>query len=197
MVSAGVDFGYDNYGLWPWQAPLNLQGSVSLFANQLKEYVFAILIDDITALSPIVKSKNTCICIFIIYFFADIMFFTGQCRVIQHVLMTHDTVNKMFFIFPALRLLNLLRQLFFLFSKGNIVITKSVNSCTLFDNRSFRFGIRKRNISFKVKYSRLSLSRSRRDLLNHFEISVLRHIRFIVLRKNQFEQPNFTNDYVI
>ena len=30
-----------------------------------------------------------------------------------------------------------------------------------------------------------------------FEISVLRHIRFVVLRKKQFEQPNFTNDYVI
>ena len=31
----------------------------------------------------------------------------------------------------------------------------------------------------------------------HFEISVLRHIRFVVLRKKQFEQPNFRNDYVI
>ena len=31
----------------------------------------------------------------------------------------------------------------------------------------------------------------------HFEISVLRHIRFVVLSKKQFEQPNFTNDYVI
>ena len=30
-----------------------------------------------------------------------------------------------------------------------------------------------------------------------FEISVLRHIRFVVLRKKQFEQPIFTNDYVI
>ena len=26
---------------------------------------------------------------------------------------------------------------------------------------------------------------------------VLRHIRFVVLRKKQFEQSNFTNDYVI
>ena len=33
--------------------------------------------------------------------------------------------------------------------------------------------------------------------LKQFEISVLRHIRFVVLRKKQFEQPNFTNDYVI
>ena len=46
-------------------------------------------------------------------------------------------------------------------------------------------------------YSRLSLSRNRRDLQKQFEISVLRHIRFVVLRKKQFEQPNFTNDYVI
>ena len=34
-------------------------------------------------------------------------------------------------------------------------------------------------------------------LKKQFEISVLRHIRFVVLRKKQFEQPNFTNDYVI
>ena len=46
-------------------------------------------------------------------------------------------------------------------------------------------------------YSRLSLSRNRRDPLKHFEISVLRHIRFVVLRKKQLEQPNFINDYVI
>ena len=30
----------------------------------------------------------------------------------------------------------------------------------------------------------------------HFEISVLRHIRFVVLGEKQFEQPNFTNDYI-
>ena len=46
-------------------------------------------------------------------------------------------------------------------------------------------------------YSRLSLSRNRRDHHKHFEISVLRHIRFVILRKKQFEQPDFTNDYVI
>ena len=34
------------------------------------------------------------------------------------------------------------------------------------------------------KYSRLSLSRNRRDPQKQFEISVLRHIRFVVLRKN-------------
>ena len=44
------------------------------------------------------------------------------------------------------------------------------------------------------KYSRLSLSRNRRDPQNQFEISVLRHIRFVVLRKKQFEKPIFTND---
>ena len=44
--------------------------------------------------------------------------------------------------------------------------------------------------------SRLSLSQNRRDPQKHFEISVLRHIRFVVLREKQFEQPNFTNDYV-
>ena len=42
----------------------------------------------------------------------------------------------------------------------------------------------------QLKYSRLSLSRNRRDPQKHFEISVLRHIRFVILRKkylnNQF-----------
>ena len=47
------------------------------------------------------------------------------------------------------------------------------------------------------KYSRLSLSRNRRDPQKHFEMSVLQHIRFVILRKKQFEQPYFTNDYVI
>ena len=46
-------------------------------------------------------------------------------------------------------------------------------------------------------YSRLSLSRNRRDPQKQFEISVLRHIKFVVLGRKQFEQPNFTNDYVI
>ena len=48
-----------------------------------------------------------------------------------------------------------------------------------------------------IKYSRLSLSRSRRDPLKHFEIAVLRHIRFAEMRKIPIEQPNFTNEYVI
>ena len=51
--------------------------------------------------------------------------------------------------------------------------------------------------TYKIKYSRLSLSRNRRDPQKQFEISVLRHTRFVVLRKKQLEQPNFTNDYVI
>ena len=46
-------------------------------------------------------------------------------------------------------------------------------------------------------YSRLLLSRSRRDPLKYFEISVLRHIRFAELRKIPIEQPNFTNEHVI
>ena len=49
----------------------------------------------------------------------------------------------------------------------------------------------------KLLYSRLSLSRSRRDPLKQFEISVLRHIRFAVLRKIPVEQPNFTNEHII
>ena len=46
-------------------------------------------------------------------------------------------------------------------------------------------------------YSRLSLSRSRRDPLKHFEISVLRHIRCAELGKIPNKQPNFTNEHVI
>ena len=52
--------------------------------------------------------------------------------------------------------------------------------------------------SITHRYSRLSLSRNRRDPQKQFEISVLRHIRIVVLRIKQFEQPIFTNDdYVI
>ena len=49
----------------------------------------------------------------------------------------------------------------------------------------------------KVNYSRLSLSRSRRDPLKYFEISVLRHIRCAELRKIPIEEPNFSNEHVI
>ena len=42
-------------------------------------------------------------------------------------------------------------------------------------------------------YSRLSLSRIPRDSMKHFEISVVRHIRFTELRKKQLiEQPPLT-----
>ena len=51
-------------------------------------------------------------------------------------------------------------------------------------------------LTLRYKYSQLTLSRNRRDPQKHFEISVLQHIRFVVLREKQFEQPNFTNDYV-
>ena len=47
------------------------------------------------------------------------------------------------------------------------------------------------------KYSWLSLSRSWRDPMKQFEISVLRHIRFSKLRTIQIALPNFTNEYVI
>ena len=46
-------------------------------------------------------------------------------------------------------------------------------------------------------YSRLSLSRSGRDPLKYFEISILRHTRFAELRQIPIEQPNFTNKHVI
>ena len=49
----------------------------------------------------------------------------------------------------------------------------------------------------KSLYSQLPLSRSRRDPLKLFKISVLWHIKFAELRKIQIEQPNFTNKYVI
>ena len=39
----------------------------------------------------------------------------------------------------------------------------------------------------KYIYSRLSLSRNPRDSTKHFEISVLRHIRFAELRKQLIE----------
>ena len=50
-------------------------------------------------------------------------------------------------------------------------------------------------MSLIYKCSQLLLSRSRRDPLKHFEISVLRHIRLGELRKLPIEQPNFTNEH--
>ena len=57
-------------------------------------------------------------------------------------------------------------------------------------------GILKNHLNQRM-YSRLLLSQNRKDPQKHFEISVFRHIRFAVLRKKQYELPNFTNDYVI
>ena len=52
-------------------------------------------------------------------------------------------------------------------------------------------------MSLIYKCSQLSLSRSRRDPLKHFEIPVFRHIRLGELRTLPIEQPNFTNEHVI
>ena len=47
-----------------------------------------------------------------------------------------------------------------------------------------RLTMQKNNlIQLRIKYSRLSLSRIPRDSLKYFEISVVRHIRFVELRK--------------
>ena len=80
----------------------------------------------------------------------------------------------------------------------NIFVTRVESAQTVVKRNSqlitVDFEIAQSNIT---KYSRLSLSRSRRDHLKHFEISVLRHIRFAELRKIPNEQPNFTNKHVI
>ena len=48
-----------------------------------------------------------------------------------------------------------------------------------------------------IKHSRLSLSRSQKDPLKHFDISVLGHIRCAELRNIPNEQSKFTNEHVI
>ena len=56
------------------------------------------------------------------------------------------------------------------------------------------------NLAFSIKILNTVDSRYLEiegTLSKHFEISVLRHIRFVVVRKKQFKQPNFTTDYVI
>ena len=70
-------------------------------------------------------------------------------------------------------------------------------SRTPFMIRTILYQCKKLTFSTSSKYSRLSLSRSWRDPLKHFKISVLRHIRFSELRKIQIAQPKFTNEYVI
>ena len=59
------------------------------------------------------------------------------------------------------------------------------------------YGIYKNILHLFQEYSRLSLSRSRRDPLKDFEITVLRHIRFAELRKIPIKQANYTNEHVI
>ena len=89
--------------------------------------------------------------------------------------------------------------------QGSSLPKQSQRSKSVLSDRSRSLGLfQKRRIQLIAKlqktvftYSRLSLSRNRRDPQKQFEISVLRHIRFVVLRKKQFEQPIFTNDYVI
>ena len=49
----------------------------------------------------------------------------------------------------------------------------------------------------RSRYSLLSLSRSLRDSLKYFEISVPRHISFVELRKKSIEQPHFANEYYV
>ena len=51
------------------------------------------------------------------------------------------------------------------------------------------------NFERRLKYSRHSLSRSRRDPLKDFGISVLRHIRFAEL-KIPMKQPHLTKEHV-
>ena len=52
-------------------------------------------------------------------------------------------------------------------------------------------------VDCNLYYSQLSLSRSQRDSLEHFEISLIRHIRSGKLWKRQVEQPNFRKKYIL
>ena len=57
----------------------------------------------------------------------------------------------------------------------------------------FQKGLSMQKKTTTNKYSQLSLSRTPRDSMKHFEISVVRHIRFTELRKKQLiEQPPLT-----
>ena len=64
-------------------------------------------------------------------------------------------------------------MLFFVVRRFLVVLSSRVISS---------IGKEKRIVLFLV-YSRLSLSRTPRDSIKHFEISVLRHIRFAEMRK--------------
>ena len=58
--------------------------------------------------------------------------------------------------------------------------TAMVNEQSVFDQ-----------LKFYCIHSRLSLSRNRRDPLKHFDTSILRHIRFVVLRKRTIWTTKF------
>ena len=61
----------------------------------------------------------------------------------------------------------------------------------------FWSGSQKWNSEHRFKYSRLSLSRSPKNTLKYFDISVPRHSRFAGLRKKSIDAFHFTNEYVI
>ena len=52
-------------------------------------------------------------------------------------------------------------------------------------------------VSGNLEIQSILVSRSRRDPLKHFEISILRHIRCAELKKIPIEESNFTNEHVI
>ena len=54
----------------------------------------------------------------------------------------------------------------------------------------------KRDVQIMFRYSRLSLSRSPRDCMKQFEISVPRHIRFAELRKTINRTTTFNRMYL-
>ena len=65
--------------------------------------------------------------------------------------------------------------------ENNTKKKKNKNKGLLMDSRDkLSYNYNKINSS---EYSRLPLSRNQRDSMKHFEISVLRHIRFVELRK--------------
>ena len=67
-------------------------------------------------------------------------------------------------------------------STQNLYFEQKYEKYQNFNKKIFQF----LGVKFSI-YSRLSLSRIPRDSLKYFEISVLRHIRFAELRKNQFD----------
>ena len=83
-----------------------------------------------------------------------------------------------------------------MYFKCSVLCFQGAASICVCRREAEEFTYEKGNVSFCQKsrniYSRLSLSLSQRDPLKHFEISVLRHIRFAELRKIPIELPNFT-----